>query len=381
MSPIRALEREDLPRVCQLYERVVRSGTVDPPPQLLGYFERTFLDHPWVDPEIPSFVYEDSDGEIVGFIGSHVRRLRMDGRAIRMACLGQLVAAPEARHRGVGALLLRRCRAGPQELTITDGATEAVRQMCVALGGQSLVHASVGWTKVFRPGAATVAWLSQRHRGSALSRPLGLVAPVLDAAAPGLLRGRVELFPAQPDGEVAELTVEALLDQMSHAPRWLRLHPDYDTEYLHWLFAELQAVDERGVPVRHLVYDRSGRVAGWYVYYLAPGGIAQVLQVAAPSGNPDLVLDQLFWHAARGGAAAVQGRLEPALFASLRSRRCIFSRTQFAMAYSEDLRLLGLLGSAKALLSRLEGEWWMGHHLLWRKPGAAALPGWTAVAR
>ena len=80
-------------------------------------------------------------------------------------------------------------------------------------------------------------------------------------------------------------------------------------------------MDVRGVPVRHLVYDRGGRVAGWYIYYLAPGGVAQVLQVAAPDRDPDLVLDHLFWHAARGGAAAVQGRLEPATFGSLRGRR------------------------------------------------------------
>jgi len=125
-------------------------------------------------------------------------------------------------------------------------------------------------------------------------------------------------------------------------------------------------VDVRGVPVRHLVYDRGGRVAGWYIYYLAPRGVAQVLQVAAPDRDPDLVLDHLFWHAARGGAAAVQGRLEPATFGSLRGRRCVLSRTAWALVHGPDHGAVGLLGSAKALLTRLDGEWWMGHHLLWR---------------
>lgn len=167
---------------------------------------------------------------------------------------------------------------------------------------------------------------------------------------------------------------------MRNAARWLRLYPDYDAEYLHWLFAELEAVKVRGTPVRCLVRDRLGRVAGWYVYYLAPGGIAQVLQVAAPNGDLDLVLDHLFWHAARSGTGAVQGRLEPALFGSLRGRRCLLSRTSWALVHGPDHTILGLLGSAKALLTRLDGEWWMGHHLLWREADRSAHTGSTVVA-
>ncbi len=374
MALIRAVERKDIPAVCRLYERVFRSGTVDLPPQLLGYFERTLFDCPWADPSIPTLVYEDSNGEIVGFIGSHVRRLRMDGRPIRMACSGPLVAAPEVRHRGVGALLLRRYLAGPQDITITDGATDTVRRIEVGLGGQALAHASIAWTKVFRPGAASASWMSHHDRWPMLARLVGLGAPildaaarVLDAAAPGRLRRRAGLVPPQPNAEAAPLTVDALLEQLGNAAGTLRVHPDYDAEYLHWLFSELEAVDVRGVPVRHLVYDRSGRVAGWYVYFLAPGGIGQVLQVAAPNGNPDLVLDHLFWHAANGGAAAVQGRLEPVLLGPLRNHWCLLSRSQLALVHTEDQLLLGLLGSPKSLLTRLEGEWWMGYGELWRE--------------
>ena len=375
------LKREDVPRVCRLYERVIRSGRLDPPPQLIDYFERTFLDCPWADPDIPSLVFEDPVGEIVGFVGSHVRRLRVDGRPVRMACGGQLIAAPEASRRGVGALLMRRYLAGPQDFTITDGATDLVRRMVARFGGHTLVPASIGWTCVFRPGAAAASWLSQRNGGSMLARSLGRVAPALDAAVPGLMGRRAKLIPDQPDAEATPLTVNALLEQMRDAHRSLRLHPDYDAEYLQWLFSELEAVDVRGVPVRHLVHDRRGRVAGWYVYYLVPGGIGQVLQVAAPGGNPDLVLDHLLWDAARGGAAAVYGRVEPALFGSLHERRCILFKSQFALVHCEDSDVLSLLGSTKSMLTRLEGEWWMGHHLLWRGADDSRYAGWTAVAR
>ncbi len=51
---------------------------------------------------------------------------------------------------------------------------------------------------------------------------------------------------------------------------------------------------------------------------------------------------------------------------SLRGRRCVLSRTAWALVHGPDHGAVGLLGSAKALLTRLDGEWWMGHHLLWR---------------
>ncbi len=386
MSPIRPVTRDDIPGVCRLYESVFRSGTHDPPAQLLDYFERMFFDCPWADADIPPLVYEDPDGEIVGFIGSQVRRLRMDGRPIRLASIGPLAAAPKAR--GVGALLSRRYLAGPQDITITDSATYEVLRMQMGLGGQALAHASIGWTKVFRPGAATAYWVSHRDRWPALGRAIRFVAPALDAAArtldasaPGRLRHRARLVPPRPEAEATPLTIDALLEQLGNAARTFRLYPDYDAAYLQWLFAALEEVDFHGAPVRHLIHDRNGRVAGWYVYFLARDGVAQVMQVAAPNGHADLVLDHLFWHAANEGAAAVQGRVEPALLGPLRRHWCLLSRAQLALVHTDDQVLLGLLGSPTSLLTRLEGEWWMGQHWLWREDGVTRSPATTTVAR
>ena len=58
MSRIRPVEPYDLPQVASLFESVMRSGGRTPPPLLAAYFERTLLDNPWADPEIPSLVYE-----------------------------------------------------------------------------------------------------------------------------------------------------------------------------------------------------------------------------------------------------------------------------------------------------------------------------------
>ncbi|WP_214365554.1 GNAT family N-acetyltransferase [Pseudonocardia sp. H11422] len=363
MSGIRPLRREDLPAVCTLYERVVRSGSTDPAPPLVRYFERTFFDYPWSDEEIPSLVYESADGEIVGFLGSHVRRLRVDGRLLRLACSGQLVAAPESCHRGVGALLVRRYLAGPQDITITDGATDYMRRVWTGLGGYTVTAASIGWAKFLRP-AAVGAAVASRIGHPRLTRPLQVLGPAIDAAVRRLGR-RHGLIPAEPTTVAEVLTAEGLVRQAQDADRSLRLRTDYDSEFTEWLFAELLVVDVRGVPVRHVVRTGDGLAVGWYVYYLAEGGLAQVLQLAAPAGDVGSVLDHLLWHADSHGAAAVLGRVEPALIGELHPRGCVLVPTDWSLVHTRDTAALALLGSPQALLTRLDGEWWMGHHLLW----------------
>jgi hypothetical protein len=67
VSSIRPIERADLEA---LFERTMRSGRPEPPPGARRLFERTLLDNPWADSEIPSLVYKAGDGRILGFIGS-----------------------------------------------------------------------------------------------------------------------------------------------------------------------------------------------------------------------------------------------------------------------------------------------------------------------
>jgi GNAT superfamily N-acetyltransferase len=366
VSPIRPLERADLPDVCGLFERVMRSGSPDPPPQLVGYFERTLLMHPWVDPDIPSLVYSDADGRIVGLIASHVRRLRIDGRKIQAAYTGPFVADPDPRWRGVGALLLRKFLDGPQEFTMTDAGNETARLLSEKLGMHTLSHCSIRWTRVLRPLGSGVALVAWRNPGSRLTRPLRALSAPVDAAS--RILGRHALAPPRTQ-EDEPLTIEAMVGLLSEVARAFSLHPDYDEAFLDWLFREVAVVDVFGTPVRNLVRAPDGQVAGWYVYYLVPGGFATVLQVVALGSDPGMVLDHLFWHAASGGAVAIGGRVESHLLAALFARRCIFHRSSFSsfvLVHSKRLEVLAALGCGRVLLTRLDGESWMGHQTLWR---------------
>jgi hypothetical protein len=92
---LRACRRDDLTAVAALYELVMRSGRREAATAgLARYFERTFFDCPWADEELAPLVYEDEGGHIVGFLGQHVRRVRLDGRLLRLCCGGPLEVDP-----------------------------------------------------------------------------------------------------------------------------------------------------------------------------------------------------------------------------------------------------------------------------------------------
>jgi hypothetical protein len=358
MTSIRPFERSDLPAVTSLYELAYRSGTRVAPPGLSEYFERIF-DDPWADPDIPSLVYVDEQGAIAGFLGSSVRRLDFGGESIRMAVSGQLVSDPKARTHAAGAFLMKAYLAGPQDLTITDGATDDVRRMWVGLGGETRHLECVGWIRAFRPFLAA-AELVQGPRPR-LGRVLRPLAPTLDATTRAVSSW---LSVSEPPGTREELTPELLVELLPHVTRDRLLRPAYDASFARWLFAEAAAVTSRGTFVKQLVRRETGDPDGWFVYYAKKGDIGFVVQVAASERSVDRVLDHLFFDASSRGVTALRGRLEGTLREPLSSRDCVLRRANsLALVHSRRADLLHAVHSGRSLLTQLEGEWWMGHHL------------------
>jgi hypothetical protein len=359
MSEIRAMRREEVNEVAQLYRFVDSSDWRIPPSEVPKWFQRTLFDHPWVDPEIPSLVYVDDSGEILGFIGSHVRRMSFDGQPVRLAAGGPLIAHPKVRKQGVGATLWRHYMAGPQELTITDGASDEMRQIFEMIGGQLMHPSAMTWLRVFHPFSYTGnrvlgANVWRRERVRPWARHL---LPPLDAPTTRL----ISTFhtPQAPDTRDEQLTPALMIEHMPLVTRRLRLVPDYEERWLEWVFAELNDNRTWGEPQRRFVRDSDGRPLGWYVYFLLPNDSCQVLQVAAHDRHVGAVIDNLFAHAIAHGGAAVQGRVEAHLLAAVAHRGALFRFSARSLVHSRRPDVLGALTSGHALLTRLEGEWWM----------------------
>jgi hypothetical protein len=361
MPGIRPFVPDDLQQVASLYEQVMRSGSTTPPTGLAPYFARTFLEQPWPDPDIPSLVYVGPDGAVGGFLGSSVRRLRFDGEELRMCVSGQLVVEERMRGLGAGAFLMNACLNGPQDLTITDGATPTVAAIWSRLGGEANQLACIGWTRIFRPVRFAAAFLADR-RTDAATTPRAALTSLFSLATervpgPSLRPRKLESTFAVP------LTSGAMTQHLDTIAAAFRVIPAYDEHFLDWVLGELSSVSSRGSLVARLVRE-NGRVVGWYIYYLPARGIGQVVQIAAAPADAAPVVGDLLRDAWSRGAAGLQGRFEPHLREPLAKRRAVFhSAASLALIHSRNIDLLHAVQSGRALLTRLDGEWWMGHHL------------------
>lgn len=358
LAEIRPFERADLMDAAALFEVGMRPGLDGVAPTVAGIFERTLLESPWADPELPSLVAVDEHGRIVGFLAAEVRRLRFGGEPVRAVSSQHFVVHPAARRLAVGAVLLDRLLGGPQDVTFTDTGSEPVRQMWERLGGQSLHLKSIHWIRVLRPWqvAAGVAGDRFRPRFQAALQPL---AEKLDAATTAAAARYLK--PSVSTDETADpLTAQTLLEVLPAVTERMKLYPDYDERFLDWLFAELSRDQRRGRVVANLVKTRSGRPLGWYVYYLRPGWRSEVMQVAASPRNAARVLDHLLQDAYANGSAAVRGRLEPLLFEAVARRRCLLwgHNEGGALVHSRDPELICAMHSDQSLVSRLDAEWW-----------------------
>lgn len=357
MSAIRPFERGDLEQVAALYELVMRSGSKTPAPGLAPYLARMLFDQPWADPEIPSLVSVDSRDRIVGFQGSSVRRALFDGRPIRIGCAGQLMSHPDVRHRAAGALLFRTYLRGSQDLTITDTAGEPMRRIGIAMGMQMLHLSCIEWVRVLRPARYAQLLLRERRGGRTRSSRANGVLAAVDAGVTRL--SRLAAPPSAPDVVAEPFTVASMMEHLPIVTSRTRLHLDYDERYLKWVLSELEHVTGLGRPVTRVVRDHGGRVLGWYAYFLLRHGSARVLAVAAPDRDVGRVLDHLLHDAWSGGAAAVQGRLEPRLVDPVARRHCATVYRGGSLAHARDKEIIGAITSGDSLLTRLDSEWWL----------------------
>ena len=352
MAGVRPLATGDLPAVAQLFSRVYPQTHWNSPAECEAYFHQMFFGHPWVDERLPSWVAMEG-ARAVGFIGVMPRPMRLRGRALQAAVVTQLMVEQEKRHGVVAAQLLRKALAGPQALTISDGANESSRKMWEALGGLTSTLYSLQWRRLLRPARSALQRASSLHGRAAalLATPVAVLADAYAAHYRALRR---------PSRLVEEpLEAAALLDALERTAQRVALSPDYDQASLDWLLAQARGKRRYGELHACLLRERGGAIAGWFLYY-ANAGTSKVLQLHAHEGAEHAVLDHLFQHAWRRGATVIEGRMEPRLARVLGQRHCLFQSTSaFALVHSRDADVLGALAHGDAFFSRLEGEWWM----------------------
>ena len=168
---VRPFADRDIQEVGELHRRVFRPSHAFEHGEWADayreYFSDVFLNESLADDPGASLVYE-RDGRIRGFLGVARRRMSFQGQPVLMAVCSQF--AVDATERGLAGLrLLKRCFAGPQDLTITDEAGDDTRQVWEWCGGERVLAHSMRWIRPLRPVQFGLSLLAQR-------RPLALLA-------------------------------------------------------------------------------------------------------------------------------------------------------------------------------------------------------------
>ncbi len=361
MDPIRAFRRDDIPGVARLWLRIFDERERRAPKALQDYFRDIFFDGPWVDPSLPSLVYEEQGLGIVGFIGVIPRRMTFNGQPVRVAVATQLMA--DERSRSYPAVkLMRRFLDGEQDLSFSDGANDLAEKLWRACGGSVALLYSLKWTRILRPAqyARRLLCVHGRTWTSALAAAaLKPVCHALDALAARTEAGARWL------PESSNLLIdrdpqdETLFWCVNHLSGERALRPEYDIESFRWLLTRAADKQMHGTLRKAVVREPGGQIAGWYLYYLDPGGVGQVLQFGARPASVRRVLNSLFQEARSQGAVAVSGELEPRFMKEIATSRCEFTWPGYAvLAQSRNPDLLNAVHRGDAFLTRLEGEWW-----------------------
>jgi hypothetical protein len=358
VAGIRPFVEADVSRVADLVWKILHEQQGPAPSSLRTYIDKLFLRNPWIEEDVRSLVYEDSEGKVTGFFGVVPRPMSLQGKKVRLAFGSNFVVEAGSRASFAAMQLVSAFLKGPQDISITDSATEGARQVLRSLGFSVVPIYSLLWARPLRPSQYALEGAARLKKSKTIAI-LGTIASPLGRAA-DYLASTMEISPFYQTASAIKagaLDTDTLLQCLTRIPSKHWLVPDYNRESLDWV---LEFVKERNAygNLRQIVLrDEKEKIIGWYIYGLNPGGIGEVLQIGAESTSVGKVLDHLFHEAWREQMIALHGRLEPQFMQEFTQRSSFFLRNgSWTLAHSRKPELLGPIFSGNAFFSRLDGE-------------------------
>jgi hypothetical protein len=297
MSDIRPLTHGDIGEVSKLFLDVLIGSPEPSTPALHACLADLFLDGPFADPEIPSRVYLDADGVIGGFIGVTALPLVLGTRPLRAAVCGALMVRDRQANPFAGPRLMKTVLAGPQDLMLSETATETSVTMWRQLRGNALPAYSADWIRIISPARYGLGLAMQRMRLARLLQPLANGADRLIRRGGDIKRHRWSNVPSGFAGNTS-LVVEDPDDQtfgaiVSDLVAGHELRPAWSDIQRATIIASMRYKADWGEMSRRVVKDRSGKPVGAFIHHVRPGGVARVLQILATPGREDAVFDCL----------------------------------------------------------------------------------------
>ena len=362
MCPVRPFVEGDIPQVADLSWKFLlrREGTA--PPALECFFRELCFSNPWIDSSTPSLVYETGNGKIVGFLSVIVRPMSLRGESIRVAFGGNFVVDPEARSTMSGMRLLGTYLAGKQDLSLTDSANDLSRKLLKGFGFSTILPFSLHWARPLRPAhyaVYAVSRLGWPTFSACLKFATKPFCSVVDRVATRLASSSFRQ--TVPRLQAAELDVETLLACLAEFRNGHSLWPQYDANSLNWLLTFMGRMKAHGDLRKVVLRDDQQKIVGWYIYYLKPSAVGEVVQIGGARQFTRDILEHLFYDGWSHGLVGLHGVVGGQLVDEFSDKNCLLvCRGGWMVAHSRKPELLELLNRGDAFLSRLDGEWCLG---------------------
>lgn len=358
MAGIRPFVEGDVSRVADLVWKILHEQQGPAPSSLKAYVDKLFLRNPWVDQSICSLVYEDSEGKVTGFFGVVPRPMSIQGKTVRLAFGSNFVVETGSRASFAAMQLVSAFMKGPQDISITDSATEGARQVLRSMGFTVVPIYSLLWARPLRPSMYALHGVARLKKSKVVAtigtfaQPFCKVADYL-AATTGASPFHHKTSTVKAD----VLDADTLIQCLTRIPSKHWLVPAYSLESLEWVLDFVEGRKAYGDLRKIVLRDEHQKIIGWYIYGLNPGGIGEVLQIGAESVSVGKVLDHLFHEAWKDKMIGLHGRLEPQFMEELTLRSSFFLRNgSWTLAHSRKPELLNPIFSGSAFFSRLDGE-------------------------
>jgi ribosomal protein S18 acetylase RimI-like enzyme len=356
---VRPLAELDIPQVADLYWSYMRRREGSAPPAVRSFLRELYFTNPWIDGAMPSLVYEGKGGEIVGFLGTIVRKMSVCGQPIRVAYGGNFVVHPEARSHLAGPRLLGAYMAGNYDVWQTDSANDLSRKLLESLGFRTIPALNIHWGRPLRPSHYGVYAMSRAMR-PAVSSSFKFAAKIFCDAADNMA-ARVSFSPfhqTKSSLHGAELDLETLLHCLVEFREDYSLWPEYDVQSLKWLLSFMERRPARGVLRKVVLRDDNQKIVGWYIYYVKRGAVGEVVQIGGEQKLTKDILSHLFYDAWEQQLIALHGVVDMRRVPQFSDKGCFFtSRGGWTVSRSRQPEVLAILERGNAFLSRLDGEW------------------------
>jgi hypothetical protein len=357
MTRTRPFKQDDVPQVAELIWRFMYGQESAAPATLESYLQQLFLLGPYADANLPSLVYPDNRGTVVGFLGVVTRRMLSTSGPLRVAFGSNFIVRPSSRTTPASLELARSFLAGDQDLSLSDTANEASQVIWAGFGGVAVPMSDRHWSRPLRPGLYALRAISRIGDGPLSGSLIAACKPLCRLT--DSVVSRVSVAPVHACGiRSVPFDEDILLTFLTKSCNGYPIQPAYDKHSLHWSLEFMRHAKARGTLRKVALRNEAGRAVGCYLYYAEQGGIGEVVYLGAEDSHFDHVFDHLLTDAAMRGVIGLQGKVESKIAHKLSKRFCFFyGGRDPLLVHSRESELTRTIKNGGLNLTRLDGEW------------------------